>query len=59
MQVDRHADPLSETRQPLGDAAHDRHQIGRFGVQRREAGIEAADLEQVGEQTLETVEFRL
>jgi hypothetical protein len=58
-QLDGHPDPLGETGQPLGDPLHDRHQIGVLGVQRGEAGVEAADLEQVGEQALEPVQLGL
>ena len=39
--------------------ADDRYQVGRLGVEHGEAGVEAADLEQVGEQALEPVQLGL
>lgn len=59
--VAQHPDPgalvLGERLGPVDDPAHDVTQVDGLGLQGRGPGVEAADLQQVGEERLEPVEL--
>ncbi len=57
--LDRRAPPVREGLGRSDDPRHRAAQVDRGEVEGRGAGVEAADLEQVGQQQLEAVEFTL